>query len=196
MQQLFEIIPIALFFICYKVFNGDIWHFAGFTLEFNGIYTATAVLMIATLIQILLTWLITKTVEKRLLLLAAVVFIMGGLTLSLHNNIFILWKPTLFNWILALAFIITPFIGQKKTLMERMLGQQLTLPTTIWKRLNTLWVINFILVGALNLWVAYQFSEAFWVSYKLYSSIGFTLIISLLTALIVAPHLQDTSSKE
>ncbi len=195
MQQIVELIPIALFFIVYSL-DGDSWQISSYTLEFNGIYTATAILMIATVIQVLLTWLITKKVEKRLLLLLAVIIVTGSLTLILQNKIFIQWKPTIFNWVLAVVFIASQYIGEKKTLMERMLGSQMSLPGNIWKRLSNVWVIYFIIVGILNLIVAYEFSESFWVSYKLYSSIGFTILISLLTAFMISPYLTEDSAKE
>jgi intracellular septation protein len=66
----------------------------------------------------------------------------------------------------------------------------------VWTQLNALWIGNFALVGTLNLYVAYQYEEAFWVSYKLYSSIGFTLALMLLTILIVAPHLKEQSDEQ
>lgn len=189
MQQFLEIIPVVLFFFAYYN-KGNSLELFGYTIEFDGIYTATAILMIATLIHLILTWAITKKVEKRLLLLALVIIVTGGLTLFLQNNKFIQWKPTLFNWVLALAFIIAPFFGGKKTLMERMLGSQLTLPGLAWLKLNKLWIANFIIVGALNLVVAYGFSESAWVSYKLYSSIIFTLLVTLFSAIILMPYLK------
>lgn len=190
MQQLAELIPIALFFITFSM-KGDNIDLMGFHHEFDGIYSATAVLMIATTIQVMLTWLITKRLEKRLLLLFAVVMITGSLTLILQNKIFIQWKPTLFNWVLALVFIGSSFIGKRRNLLERTLGAQLHLPAKVWTRLNIIWTLNFIIVGALNLVVAYNYSEDAWVSYKLYSAIGFTLALSLLTALIITPHLKE-----
>ncbi|NRB42739.1 MAG: septation protein IspZ [Pseudomonadales bacterium] len=195
MQQILELVPILLFFISYAQ-DGQTWELFNYSHTFNGIYSATAVLMIATVIQVLLTVVITKKLEKRLILLAAVVLITGSLTLILKNNIFIQWKPTLFNWVLAIVFLLAPFFGEKKTLMERMLDNQLQLPKLIWHRVNYLWVTNFIIVGTLNLVVAYSFSEAFWVSYKLYSSIGFTLLISILTAIIITPYIKDESANE
>jgi len=75
--------------------------------------------------------------------------------------------------------------------MERTLGKQITLPKYVWARLNWLWIVNFLVVGGLNIYVAYNFSEATWVSYKLYSAIGFTLTVAILTALIIAPHLSE-----
>lgn len=192
MQQILELLPIALFFLSYAQ-DGETWQIGSYALTFNGIYTATAVLMVATVAQVLLSFLINKKVEKRLLLLAAVVLATGSLTLILKNNIFIQWKPTLFNWALAIVFILAPFFADKKTLMQRMLGAQLQLPAPIWLRLNYLWIANFIIVGSLNLVVAYTYSESVWVSYKLYSSIAFTLTISILTALMIAPYLKDES---
>jgi intracellular septation protein len=75
--------------------------------------------------------------------------------------------------------------------MERTLGSQIHLPKPVWSRLNLLWVSNFIIVGGLNLVVAYSFSEDAWVSYKLYSAIGFTLVLTILTALLISPYLKD-----
>ena len=195
MKQLAELIPIILFFVTYS-FNGDTWEIGSYVLTFNGFYTATAVLMVATVIQVLLTWLITKTVERRLMLLLGVILVTGGLTLILKNNIFFQWKPTIVNWAFAIVILISPFIGDKKPLMQRMLGSQMKLPANIWKRLSNTWAVYFVIVGALNLVVVYEFSESFWVSYKLYSAIGFTIIISIITALMISPYLTEDSIKE
>ena len=194
MQQLFEILPVVFFFLAYY-FKGYSFELLGHTFETGNIYTATGVLMIATVLHLLLTYAFTKKVEKRLWLLALVILVTGGLTLVLHNNKFIMWKPTLFNWALAIAFISAPLFGNKKTLIERMLGGQLELPHLVWLRMNRVWIANFVIVGALNLVVAYGFSESFWVSYKLYSSIGFTLLITVITGFIIAPHIKDIEKK-
>lgn len=195
MQQLAELLPIALFFTAFFMKGTEI-DIAGIHYVFDGIYTATAVLMIATTIQVLLTWIITKRIEKRLLLLFIVVMISGSLTLILQNKIFIQWKPTVFNWAMALAFLGSQIIGDKKNLLQRTLGSQMQLPGLVWKRLNVLWISNFTIVGALNLVVAYNFSEEAWVSYKLYSAIGFTLALSIITAAIITPHLSEATLGE
>jgi intracellular septation protein len=75
--------------------------------------------------------------------------------------------------------------------MERTLGSQIQLPKAIWSRLNLIWVANFTIVGALNIFVAYSYSEETWVSYKLYSAIGFTLLLTILTALVISPHIKE-----
>jgi len=129
-------------------------------------------------------------VERRLLWLLLAVMVFGGATLFFRNQMFIQWKPTVFNWALALAFGGSQFIGEKN-LMQRTLGSQIHLPKPVWTRLNLIWTLNFAVVGSLNLYVAYQYSEETWVSYKLYSAIGFTLALTILTAVLISPHLKD-----
>ena len=192
MKQIAEFIPIALFFIVYQL-DGKSVSLGDWTYHFDGIYSATAVLMAATVLQVLLTFALTRKFEKRLMWLASAVLVFGGATLFFHNQMFIQWKPTIFNWALALAFGASQFIGDRN-LMQRTLGSQLHLPKTVWTRLNLLWTTNFFIVGGLNLYVAYGFSEATWVSYKLYSAIGFTVVLTILTALLISPHLKDDAA--
>lgn len=189
MRQLLEFVPIALFFIVYQM-DGDTVSLYGWSHTVDGIFTATAVLMIATVIQVLATWALTRQLEKRLLWVGLAACGFGAATLLLRNEMFIMWKPTIFNWALAFVFGASQFIGQRN-LMERTLGSQIQLPHRIWTRLNLLWVAHFSVVGALNLVVAYGYSEATWVSYKMYSAILFTILLTGLTAFIVAPHLKE-----
>lgn len=189
MKQLAEFLPIALFFITYQL-SGEQLSIGTWTYTFDGIFSATTVLIIATVLQVILTVAITRTLEKRLMWLLLAVCVFGGATLIFRNQLFIQWKPTIFNWALALAFGASQFIGEKN-LMERTLGSQIHLPKPVWMRLNLLWVGNFALVGALNIFVAYSYSEATWVSYKLYSAIGFTLVLTILTAVMISPHLKE-----
>jgi intracellular septation protein len=188
MKQLAELVPIVLFFVVYQL-DGNVVSVGEWSYRFDGIYSATAVLMLATVVQIVLTRALTGHLEKRLLLLGAVVLVFGGATLALRNQLFIQWKPTMFNWALALVFIATRW-WTGRSVMERAIGEQLTMPRQAWDRLDRLWIGNFLVVGALNLYVAYRFSEATWVSYKLWSAIGFTLLLSVLTVLLLMPHLR------
>jgi intracellular septation protein len=189
MKQLAEFLPIALFFIVYQL-KGTSIDLAGWEYTFDGIFSATAVLMAATVAQVAITFALTRTLEKRLLWLLLAVMVFGGATLLFRNQMFFQWKPTIFNWVLALVFGASQYIGDKN-LMERTLGSQIHLPKSVWGKLNLLWVANFVIVGGLNLVVAYGYSEDTWVSYKLYSSIGFTLLLTILTALLISPHLKD-----
>ena len=189
MKQLLELLPLVLFFGAYQM-DGDTLTVGGWSHTFDGIFSATAVLMISTALTWLVASLLEKRNDKRLMWMTLAVLLFGAATLILRDQRFIQWKPTVFNWVLAAVFLGSQFIG-KRTVLERVLGSQLSLPRPIWTRLNVLWIGNFALVGALNLFVAYRFEEAVWVSYKLYSSIGFTLALMLLTVVIVAPHVKD-----
>jgi intracellular septation protein len=194
MKQIAEFLPIVLFFIVYQL-DGESVSLGSWAYQFDGIFTATAVLMAATAVHVVLSYAISRTVEKRLLWLLVAVLVFGGATLLFRNQAFIQWKPTVFNWVLALAFGASQFIGDKN-LMERTLGRQLHLPKPVWTQLNLLWVANFIIVGALNIYVAYQFSEETWVSYKLYSAIAFILLLTVLTAMLISPHLKEEGAGE
>ena len=189
MRQILDLIPLILFFIAYKM-DGQSLELLGYSHTFDGIFSATAVLMIASTVQVAMIKLLTGTVEKQLLWLFAVVVVAGSATLILRNELFIQWKPTVFNWGMAIVLLASLFIG-KKSLLERMLGQQLQLPKLAWLRLNQLWITNFTVVGALNIYVAYNFSQAAWVDYKLYSAFGFTLLLMILTMVIIFPHIKD-----
>ena len=189
MKQILEFLPIVLFFGAYQM-DGETLTVGAWSHTFDGIFSATAVLMIATIAVWLIMLAITRRNDKRLMWMMVAVVVFGTATLVLRDQRFIQWKPTVFNWVMAALFFGSQFVGEK-TLLERLLSQQLVLSEVIWKRLNALWVTNFVTVGALNLYVAYQYEEAFWVSYKLYSSIGFILLMMLLTVMIVAPHLRS-----
>ena len=189
MKQILEFLPIVLFFGAYQM-DGETLTVGAWSHTFDGLFSATAVLMIATTAVWLIMLTITQRNDKRLMWMMVAVVAFGTATLVLRDQRFIQWKPTVFNWVMAALLFGSQFVG-KKTLLERLAGQQWVLSVVIWKRLNVLWVTNFVTVGALNLYVAYQYEEAFWVSYKLYSSIGFILLMMLLTVMIVAPHLRS-----
>ena len=194
MKQLLEFLPLVLFFGAYQM-DGEIVTVGGWSHTFDGIFSATAVLMVSSVMVWLMACALSRQNERRLMWMAIAVVVFGAATLILRDQRFIQLKPTVFNWVLALVFLGSQFVDDRN-LLERLLGGQLSLTRRIWTQLNALWVGNFTLVGALNLFVAYEYEEAFWVSYKLYSSIGFTIVLMLLTILIVAPHLKEQEAVE
>ena len=194
MKQLLEFLPLVLFFGAYQM-DGEVVTFGGWSHTFDGIFSATAVLMVSSVIVWLLASALSKQNERRAMWMAIAVVVFGAATLILRDQRFIQWKPTVFNWVLAAVFLGSQFIGERN-LPQRLFGGQLSLIRRVWTQLNALWIANFTLVGALNLFVAYQYEEAFWVSYKLYSVIGFSVVSMLLTILIVAPHLKENEVVE
>jgi len=195
MKQFIEFIPIILFFTIYQM-DGSTIDVMGWSHTINGIYSATQALMLATLVMLPILWLMTGELEKRLLWTSLAVFVFGGATLFFKNELFIQWKPTVFNWGMALAFAVSQFWGSRN-LLERLMGAQLQIPRPVWRKICWVWVAHFTIVGSLNLVVAYRFSEATWVAYKLWSGLGFTLFIMVVTAVLMGPWLKaDPASGE
>ena len=192
MKQLAEFLPIIIFFVIYQM-DGSTIALSNWTHTVDGIYSATKGLLIATLLVLPLQWWLAGHLEKRLLWTSAAVFIFGGATLFFKNELFIQWKPTVFNWGMSIAFAVSQFWGQKN-LIERLMGSQIKIPRSVWRRICWVWVMHFAMVGTLNLVVAYQFSEATWVSYKLWSGIGFTLLIMVVTTIIIGPWVKADSA--
>jgi intracellular septation protein len=165
MQLLFDLLPVIAFFVAYKA---------------AGIYVATGVLIVGVLAQTLYSWIRHKKVSPMLLTSAVLVLVFGGLTLLIHDATFIKWKPTIVNWLFAVAFLGSQFM-KGPPIVQRMMGAQITLdPPVLWQRLNMMWVGFFVVAGALNLYVAFRYSEAAWVNFKLFGLMGLTLVFALL----------------
>lgn len=170
MQLLFDFLPILLFFVAYKL---------------EGIYVATGVLIVAVLAQTLISWIRHRKVSAMLLTSAVLVLVFGGLTLLVHDAVFIKWKPTIVNWLFAAAFLASQFM-KGPTIVQRLMGEKMTLEAPLWTRLNLMWVVFFFVVGALNLYVAFNFSESTWVNFKLFGLMGLTLVFVLVQGLWLA----------
>jgi len=186
MKLFFDFLPIALFFIAYK-FGGGIYHWDGQEYDIKGIYIATAVMIIASILQVTITWFLTRKVEKSQLITLVLVLILGGATLWLQNPAFIKWKPTAVNWLFALAFIGSQ-VFTDKSLLERMMAEHIQLPNTIWLKLNIAWVLFFIGSGLANLYVAFNFSEEIWVDFKLFGLLGLTIAFIIGQSVYLAKH--------
>ncbi|HNE26830.1 MAG TPA: inner membrane-spanning protein YciB [Pseudomonadales bacterium] len=189
MLALLEILPVILFGIVYFL-NGKEVAIANLHYQFDGIYSATAALMLSTVIVFVTIWFWKRTLTKGQMGMLAMVLILGGATIILHNPNFLKWKPTVLSWALAIAFAGTQQFSQQG-LVERALGEQITLPAKIYARLSFLWAGYFLLLGTLNLIVAFQFPEAFWVKYKLWSMAS-SPILAIISAIMIAPNIKET----
>lgn len=173
MKLLSDFLPVVAFFVAFKL---------------QGFYVATATLIAVTLVQLAWTWFKHRRVERLQLMVAGLVLLFGGLTLVFENDLFLKWKPTLINWGFAIAFLGSAFIGEKP-LIQRLMGGQLELAKPLWARLNLAWVSFFVATGALNLYVAYHYSQEIWVDFKLFGLMGLTLAFVLAQGFYLARHL-------
>jgi len=180
MKLLFDFLPILLFFIAYKLYD---------------IYIATLVAIVASLLQVLYFWLQHRRIEPMHLVTLLLIVVLGGATLWLQDERFIKWKPTLVNWLFALVFIGSHWIGDKP-LVQRMLGSQLVLPAVIWQRLNLAWIAFFILSGVANLYVMSYFDTDIWVNFKLFGLLGMTVAFIIVQALWLARYMPTEKPEE
>ncbi|GAA0790633.1 septation protein A [Marinobacterium sediminicola] len=183
MKLLLDFLPVIIFFAVYK-FSGDI-------------ILATAVLIPATLLQMAYTWIKTHRIEKMQLVTLGLVVVLGGATVLLDDKAFIQWKPTVVNWLFALAFLGSHFIGQKP-IVQRMMESSIELPERIWRQLNMGWTVFFVLMGILNLAVVHTMSEEAWVNFKLFGMLGCTLVFIIAQGVYISRHMpqQDQHNGE
>ena len=181
MKFLVDFFPIVLFFAAYQAWD---------------IYVATAVAIGASLLQVGWQWYRHGKVDRMQWITLGLLVVFGGLTLILHDPVFIKWKPTIVNWLFAVAFLVTAFVGEK-SLLERMMGSAVTMPPEAWRRLNWAWIAFFVALGALNLYVAFSYSEDVWVKFKLFGMMGLTLLFVFAQAPYLAKHMPpDEPAKE
>lgn len=176
MNQLFEFIPIILFFITYKLYD---------------IYIATGVVIVATIIQVIYTWIRHRKVETMQWVTLVLILVMGGATILLHNEQFIKWKLSIIEWLFGLVFLGSQFIG-KKPFVERIMSKTLSLPDFVWRRLNAMWGVFFLSVGFINVYVMFHFSTDEWVTFKTFGVPGLMLFFILLQMIYLYKYLPET----
>ena len=175
MKFLFDLFPIILFFIAYK---------------FAGIYVATGVAIAATFGQIGWVHFRHGKVDKMLWVSLGLVVVFGGATLLLHDPTFIKWKPTVLYWLFATVLSGSALLF-RKNLIRSMLEAQVSLPEPLWLRLNLAWIVFFAVMGGLNLYVAYHYSEADWVNFKLFGGMGLMLAFIVAQGLLLAKYIEE-----
>lgn len=180
MKFLFDLLPVILFFGAYKFAGANPeaslelatrWLGDGIAVSQAPILLATAVTILATFAQIAIVWTRHRKVDTMLWVSLAIIVVFGGATLFFHNPTFIKWKPTALYWLFATVLGASALLF-RRNLIRRMMEVQIRLPDAVWGRLNLAWILFFALMGVLNLYVAYNFSEEVWVNFKLFGGMG------------------------
>ncbi len=170
MKFLFDLFPVILFFIAYK---------------FSNIYTATLVVIGATIFQVIYSKLVHKRVDKLLIFNAVLISILGGTTLWLHDANFIKWKPSILYWLLSGALLFFQFF-KKKNLVKNLMGKQIQLTKKGWDQISITSAVFFGVLGALNLYIAFNFSESTWVNFKLFGITGLIMCYAVLIGILAS----------
>jgi intracellular septation protein len=183
MQLLLDYLPILFFFGTY--------------VATKDIFIAIAAIMIVAPLVLAGQWFMTRKVNRMTAISTALVVGFGGITLMLDNPVFFYWKPTVFYWIFALACLVSHFVGDK-TIIQRMMQAasqgtetSIELPPDKWRTLNFMWIIYSLIAGALNIYVAYNFSESTWVNFKLFGLLGLTLIFLIIQSTWIASAVEQ-----
>lgn len=176
MKFFFDLFPVVLFVATYMLTDS--------------IYLATAVIIPASIAQVVFARLRYGKVDKMLWASLVLIVAMGGLTLALQDKRFIMWKPTLLYWLFAVVLALAPLVNGTN-LIRTILGKELSAPDHVWSKLNLSWVGFFLAMGVLNLYVAYTFSERFWVQFKLWGGLGLMLAFVVAQALVLSRYAED-----
>ena len=176
MKQLLEFFPILLFFIAYKAYD---------------IYIATAVVIGATIIQVIIAWFKYRKVETMQWITLGLVIVFGCATIILHDEQYLKWKFSIIEWLFGVAFLSSHFIGEK-TFIERMMASNLSLPATIWTRLNFSWATFFISVGFINVYVMYNYNTDDWVTFKTFIAPALMVVFMVVQMSFIYKYIPDT----
>ncbi|MBE8567570.1 MULTISPECIES: septation protein A [Vibrio] len=172
MKQILDFIPLIIFFALYKMYD---------------IYTATGALIVASAVQIVLTYVIYKKVEKMQIITFLMVAVFGGMTIFLHDDNFIKWKVTIVYALFAIGLTVSHLMG--KSAIKGMLGKEITLPEAVWSKINWAWTLFFTLCAILNVYVAFSLPLDVWVNFKVFGLLIATFAFTLLTGVYIYKHL-------
>lgn len=178
MKFLFDLFPIILFFIAFK---------------FGDIYTATIVAMVATIGQILWVYYRHRKIDAMQWVSLVMILVFGSLTIFLHDKTFIQLKPTALYWLFSGTLLISAQFFQKNWI-QVLMGKQITLKAhqskSVWHQVNMAWSLFFFLMGTLNLYVAFEYSEEAWVNFKLFGSTGLLVVFVILQGVWLSRHME------
>lgn len=180
MKLLLDFFPILLFFAAFK---------------FAGIYAATAIAIVATVLQIGYLRYKTGKVEPMQWISLGVIVLFGGATLISHNDTFIKWKPTVLYWLMGSALLIGQLVF-KKNLLKSLMGAQMDLPEDAWRLTQRSWVGFFAVMGCLNLWVAFNYDTDTWVNFKLFGGMGLMFVFVIAQALVLSRYMKTDDAKD
>lgn len=188
MKFLFDFFPVIIFYIAYNVgkrYNGEV----------ESMILATALLIAATCVQVMITWYKQRKVEKMHLIVLALAILFGGATIYFREPAYLIWKVTLANWLFAIAFLASHFIGDTP-IIKRMMQHAIELPEFVWARLSYMWILFFIGIGILNLIVARYVSFDRWVDFKLFGLLGLTVVFVIIQSVYLARHAKEKPAEE
>ena len=195
MKQFIDYIPLLVFFIIWSM-DERVVTIAGLQHEVGGIFSAAEFLLVISVIVYGSLYLIQKRLDKFqwITLVAVVLFCIP--TIIFRNTDFLKWKAPIVNWVFASIFLGSRFIGDKPAI-EHMMGHAVNATTELWMRLNTIWIYYFIVLGAINLIVAFTLREALWIQFKVFGNLilTFTFVLGQMPMLAKYIDVEEDSTE-
>ena len=195
MKQFIDYIPLLVFFSIW-VMDERVVTIAGLQHEVGGIFSAAEFLLVISVIVYGSLYLIQRRLDKFqwIALVAVVLFCIP--TIIFRNTDFLKWKAPIVNWVFASIFLGSRFIGDKPAI-EDIIGHAVNAPTELWMRLNTIWIYYFIVLGAINLIVAFTLSEALWIQFKVFGNLilTFTFVLGQMPMLAKYIDVEEDSTE-
>jgi len=161
-KMLLEVGPLGVFF---------------FANSQGGIFWGTGCFMAATVVALALSYFIFKKIPVMPLVSGIFILVFGGLTLWLHDDLFIKIKPTLVN--VLFGSILGVGLMFRQNLLKYVFGEVFRLTDEGWRQLTIRWAGFFILLAVLNEIVWRNFSDEFWISFKLFGIMPLTVIFAM-----------------
>lgn len=172
----FELLPLIGFFAIYY-----------FT---KNIFMATSACIVLSWIQLIFYKLKFNKIAKNTWLSTLLITIFGGLTIIFHNKTFVMLKPTILYWIMAISLFVSARLG--KNGVRLLLSEQISLDEKSWGQVNLMWVGFFIIMGILNLVIAFSFSEDIWVKFKVFGGFGLMIAFTIISGLFIYTKTKDS----
>lgn len=193
MKQFIDYIPLLVFFSVWLI-DERIISIAGFEHSIGGIFSAAEFLLLASILVYGFLFLYQRRLDKFqwITLIAVVLFCIP--TIVFRNTDFLKWKAPIVNWVFAIIFLLSRFLGDKPAI-EHMMGHAITAPKEAWHRLNTMWILYFVVLGLINLVVAFTLSEGLWIKFKVFGNLILTFAFVIGQMPILAKYI-DVDEKD
>ncbi len=209
MKFLLDFLPLLLFFGTFKFADANKEWAAAFASNHLGflvsggvvgveeapVLLATLIVIAATLVQVITLKLMRRKIDLMLWITLTLVVVLGGATVWFHNAKFIMWKPSIAFWAMGIALWVSQAVF-KKNLLQSMIGGEMQLPPLVWHRLNFAWIAFFGLMGLINLYVAYSYSQSTWATFKVFGVYGLMIVFTVAQVLYLSRYVQDESAEE
>ena len=143
--------------------------------------------IIATLIALIVVWLLEKRIPMVPLIGGILISLFGGLTIYFDNPIFIYIKPTIINILFGLTLLFGKYFTEEP-ILKKILGKSLALSNEGWILLNKRWIFFFFSLAILNELVWRTQSEEVWVNFKVWGILPITLIFTIFQISLINKH--------